>query len=171
MPYGRNSNRADFNLVLKENRGMCATKHALLAALAAEHNQPVFLTLGIYEMNEGNTPDDEINIRADSVKHRFIIHSPEELKGLYGEPNERSVLKVKDFLDDNSRKIIKSAPFAVLAANETDLSIARKQESTIRSGQRGILCASAQIWRTKDFRRTACRRRGSRAQTSRDFDE
>lgn len=62
--------------------------------------------------------NEEINSRADSVKHRFIIRSPEELKDLYGEPNERSVLKVKDFLDENSRTFIESAPFAVLATTD-----------------------------------------------------
>jgi hypothetical protein len=56
LPYGRNSDRADFRLVLPEGRGTCSTKHALLAALARAHGQPVKLTLGIYEMHERNTP-------------------------------------------------------------------------------------------------------------------
>ncbi|OJT26605.1 hypothetical protein BO221_00750 [Archangium sp. Cb G35] len=56
LPYGRNSDRADFRLVLPEGRGTSSTKHALLAALARAHGQPVQLTLGIYEMHERNTP-------------------------------------------------------------------------------------------------------------------
>jgi hypothetical protein len=56
LPYGRNSDRADFGLVLEEGRGTCSTKHALLAALAREHGLPVQLRLGIYEMNGRNTP-------------------------------------------------------------------------------------------------------------------
>src|SRR5215813_2060548 len=56
LPYGRNSNRADFRLVLPEGRGTCSTKHALLAELACEQNLPIVLTLGIYEMHEWNTP-------------------------------------------------------------------------------------------------------------------
>jgi hypothetical protein len=56
LPYGRNCDRADFRLVLPEHRGTCSTKHALLAALAAEQQLPVHLTLGIYEMSERNTP-------------------------------------------------------------------------------------------------------------------
>ena len=47
-------------LVLEEGRGTCSTKHAILAALAAENAppnvRPVELRLGIYEMDEGNTP-------------------------------------------------------------------------------------------------------------------
>ena len=56
LPYGRNSDRSDFRLVLPEGRGTCSTKHALLAELAREQNLPVVLTLGIYEMHERNTP-------------------------------------------------------------------------------------------------------------------
>lgn len=56
LPYGRNTDRADYGLVLGEGRGTCSTKHALLAALAAEHDRTVELALGIYEMNGENTP-------------------------------------------------------------------------------------------------------------------
>lgn len=56
LPYGRNSDRSDYRLVLSENRGTCSTKHALLAALAREHDAPVELRLGIYLMNDLNTP-------------------------------------------------------------------------------------------------------------------
>jgi hypothetical protein len=56
LPYGRNTDRSDFRLVLPEGRGTCSTKHALLAELAREQDLPVVLTLGIYEMNERNTP-------------------------------------------------------------------------------------------------------------------
>lgn len=56
LPYGRNSDRADYRLVLPEGRGTCATKHALLAALAAEHGAPVRLLLCLYLMDGTNTP-------------------------------------------------------------------------------------------------------------------
>lgn len=56
LPYGRNTDRADFRLVLTEGRGTCSTKHALLAELAREQHLSVALTLGIYEMHERNTP-------------------------------------------------------------------------------------------------------------------
>lgn len=56
LPHGRNTDQADFHLVLPEGRGTCSTKHALLAALARAHGQPVKLMLGIYEMHERNTP-------------------------------------------------------------------------------------------------------------------
>jgi len=56
LPYGRNSDRADFWLVLSERRGTCSTKHALLAEMALEQRLPVTLTIGIYDMAEANTP-------------------------------------------------------------------------------------------------------------------
>lgn len=56
LPYGRNADRANFRLVIPERLGACSTKHALLAALAIEQRLPVTLMLGLYEMNERNTP-------------------------------------------------------------------------------------------------------------------
>ena len=56
IPYGRNSDRSDWGLVLSESRGTCSTKHALLAALAREHDAGVELRLGVYLMDGVNTP-------------------------------------------------------------------------------------------------------------------
>jgi hypothetical protein len=56
LPYGRIRDRAEFWRVLKEGRGTCTTKHALLAELAREQGIDLDLMLGIYEMGEGNTP-------------------------------------------------------------------------------------------------------------------
>jgi hypothetical protein len=56
LPYGRNSDRSDWRLVLEEGRGTCSTKHALLAELARENGLPVSLVLGVYEMDGENTP-------------------------------------------------------------------------------------------------------------------
>lgn len=56
LPYGRNSDRSEWRLVLQEGRGTCSTKHALLAELARENSLPVALVLGVYEMDGANTP-------------------------------------------------------------------------------------------------------------------
>jgi hypothetical protein len=42
--------------VLEEGCGTCTTKHATLTELAREQRIDVQLVLGIYEMNERNTP-------------------------------------------------------------------------------------------------------------------
>lgn len=78
LPYGRNSNRADYNLVLKERRGTCATKHAVLAEVAAEQKKPIFLALGIYELNPRNTAGvgavlDRYNLESLPEAHCYLI--------------------------------------------------------------------------------------------------
>jgi hypothetical protein len=56
IPYGRNSNRKDFSLVISENKGTCSSKHAFLKDFANKNNIPdVDLIIGIYKMNETNT--------------------------------------------------------------------------------------------------------------------
>jgi hypothetical protein len=37
IPYGRNANRTDFSLVIKENKGTCSSKHAFLKQIADEN--------------------------------------------------------------------------------------------------------------------------------------
>lgn len=56
LPYGRNTDRANPLLVLKEEAGTCSTKHALIKLLADENEkQDIKLVMGIYKMNETNT--------------------------------------------------------------------------------------------------------------------
>jgi len=56
LPYGRNVNLANPLTVFEESRGTCSTKHALLCRLAVEQDIAVTLAVGIYEMNQRNTP-------------------------------------------------------------------------------------------------------------------
>jgi len=57
LPYKRNSNKTDLLLPFSENCGTCSTKHALLKELANENSvNEVKLILGIYKMNNRNTP-------------------------------------------------------------------------------------------------------------------
>jgi len=56
IPYGRNINREDLSLVLKENKGTCSSKHAFLKEVADQNLIPnIKLVIGIYKMNEVNT--------------------------------------------------------------------------------------------------------------------
>lgn len=56
LPYGRNANRTDLSLVLKEGKGSCSSKHAFLKELARENSKDeVELILAIYKMNAENT--------------------------------------------------------------------------------------------------------------------
>jgi hypothetical protein len=56
LPYGRNTIVDDPLIVIRENRGTCSTKHAILRRLAIEQAVDLALVLGIYEMHERNTP-------------------------------------------------------------------------------------------------------------------
>ncbi|MBF2709280.1 hypothetical protein [Flavobacterium soyangense] len=56
LPYGRNSNRTDFSLVVAEKKGTCSSKHAYLKDFADKNSiLNVKLVIGIYKMNESNT--------------------------------------------------------------------------------------------------------------------
>ncbi len=56
IPYGRNSDRTDFEWVVKENKGTCSSKHALTKQVAdLNQMQGVQLIMGIYKMTQSNT--------------------------------------------------------------------------------------------------------------------
>lgn len=57
IPYGRNANRNDLSLVIKENKGTCSSKHALLKEVSEQNGiKNVQLIMSMYKMNEKNTP-------------------------------------------------------------------------------------------------------------------
>ena len=56
LPYGRNKGSPAHLCVLADGRGTCSSKHALVTALAREQGLDVRLILGIYEMDNENTP-------------------------------------------------------------------------------------------------------------------
>jgi hypothetical protein len=72
LPYGRNSDRSSFIKILSERRGTCSTKHAFIARLAEEQNIEIDLYVGIYGMNQTNTPF------LEDTLHRFgLVCLPE----------------------------------------------------------------------------------------------
>lgn len=57
LPYGRNSDRANPDLLIKELKGTCSTKHAFLKKVALEQEYgTVKLFLCMFKMNAVNTP-------------------------------------------------------------------------------------------------------------------
>ncbi|MCL1125316.1 hypothetical protein [Shewanella surugensis] len=56
LPYGRTRDSQNYLSVIKEQKGTCSTKHALLKALVDELGIKVELTIGIYAMTQANTP-------------------------------------------------------------------------------------------------------------------
>lgn len=105
LPYGRNTDRSDWRLVLPEGRGTCSTKHALLAALAREQELPVRLTLGIYEMNDRNTP----GVGPVLARHGLSGVPEAHCYLTFGEsrvdvtrPDARTAEPIRDFLDEET---------------------------------------------------------------------
>ncbi|PCJ67515.1 MAG: hypothetical protein COA58_02840 [Bacteroidetes bacterium] len=73
LPYGRNKNRTDVGLVLSENKGSCSSKHAFLKRIADLNNIPnVKLVLGLYRMNNTNTPG-----IGDTLERNSLNYIPE----------------------------------------------------------------------------------------------
>ena len=60
LPYGRNTNRADYMLTFLEKQGTCSTKHAALAALGEENQQPIQLKVGICKIGRDFDPKIEV---------------------------------------------------------------------------------------------------------------
>ena len=52
LPYGYNSDRDEPMIMFTEKMGSCTTKHAVIAALAAEMGLPVTKMIGLYPMTE-----------------------------------------------------------------------------------------------------------------------
>lgn len=80
LPYGRNSDRANFKSVLKDDKGTCSTKHALIKALADELGISISLVLGMFL----TTSDFDIRIKPILDKynlpgipeaHSFLQHN------------------------------------------------------------------------------------------------
>lgn len=73
LPYGRNDNRENLYLVISEGKGTCSSKHAFLKAVAIENNfSEVKLILGIFKMNENNTPK-----ISPALSENNLVHIPE----------------------------------------------------------------------------------------------
>lgn len=57
LPYGRNANRMDLELVFSEKKGTCSSKHAFLKKVADLNKiKNIKLIIGIYRMTQKNTP-------------------------------------------------------------------------------------------------------------------
>lgn len=73
LPYGRNENRFDLNLVFTQKRGTCSSKHAVLREIASLNKIPnIKLILGMYKMNKQNTPG-----IGDALSNSTIHYIPE----------------------------------------------------------------------------------------------
>ncbi|HUA33256.1 MAG TPA: hypothetical protein VMA09_06600 [Candidatus Binataceae bacterium] len=84
LPYGRTSSRTDLSAVLREGRGTCSSKHALLRQLASEQGVAIKLMIGIYLMNERNTPGvgavlSRCRLKEIPEAHCYIVYDDERI--------------------------------------------------------------------------------------------
>ena len=57
LPYKRNSDKENSNVIIEENGGTCSTKHAYLKRISEEFSiENVQLMICIFMMNENNSP-------------------------------------------------------------------------------------------------------------------
>jgi hypothetical protein len=75
--------------VLCEGRDTCSTKHALLAKLSRENGRRVALILGIYEMDEANTPGVGAVLKPNGLRPERLLN-----------PAARSACSVWSFVED-----------------------------------------------------------------------
>lgn len=77
LPYQRNSQYKP-SMVLQEHRGVCSTKHALIHKLAIENNIKTTLIIGIFGMNQTNTPQiahllQKYNLQEIPEAHTYLM--------------------------------------------------------------------------------------------------
>ena len=102
LPYGYNSDRDDPMILFKESKGTCTTKHAAIAALAAELNLDVTKQVGIYAMTEAivaHTDDilARFNLPYLPMLHCFLVHANHRVDLTEGNRNGKKC-GIKDFL-------------------------------------------------------------------------
>ena len=83
LPYGRNSNRTDFKLVITEQKGTCSSKHSFLKKIADLNGvQNVKLILGMYKMDKNNTPNIGNALNNNSIDYIPEAHCYLQIEGL-----------------------------------------------------------------------------------------
>lgn len=84
LPYERTTDPRNYMQVLKEQRGTCSGKHALIAALAQEMGIPLKLYIGIFFLTRDNTPEialllEEFQLEAIPEAHAYLKYKERAL--------------------------------------------------------------------------------------------
>lgn len=98
LPYGRNSDRADYMRIFSENCGTCSTKHAALAALCKENNIDAELKLGICRLDSNVAPFlKKLGVDYFPEAHCYLKYQGQDFDVTF--PEQSSVLKEKILVD------------------------------------------------------------------------
>ncbi|MCB1149331.1 MAG: hypothetical protein KDK48_04130 [Chlamydiia bacterium] len=125
LPFGRNSDRTNFELIFTEKRGTCSTKHAALGALTLEMRAPAILKLAFhlkkfdrFLLPEAHVylalPDEKIDITIPGSDGKLHIEILEEHNILPSEIGERKSMMHELYL----KRWLKSHPEIPLSAEE-----------------------------------------------------
>ena len=74
IDYGYNSDYEDKMILFKEKKGTCTTKHAVIAALAEEHNIPLFKNVGVYKFTEEISSGTKKILRKYNIPYVPMVH-------------------------------------------------------------------------------------------------
>lgn len=100
LPYGRNTSREQYQLVLTEHKGTCSTKHAFVKAVALENDwRDVDLYIGFFFMDSFLFPKlkeifDPLKIEGIPEAHTFLVIDGEytDVTGLSSPINENEIV-------------------------------------------------------------------------------
>ncbi len=107
LPYKRNSDKENINVIIEENEGTCSTKHAYLKRISEEFSmENVQLMLGIFMMNDKNTP------KIKSVLEKY---------NLLEMPEAHNYLRVEGKILECTRKISSENDFINELAEEREI--------------------------------------------------
>ena len=101
LPYGRNTDRSDYKLVLEENKGTCSTKHALVKAIANENDWvDVDLYIGFFFMDAHVYPRlkntlEKAGLEGIPEAHTFLV-----IDGNYVDVTSKNSPISEDFIVD-----------------------------------------------------------------------
>jgi len=98
LPYGRNSDRADYMLIFSEGCGTCSTKHAVLAALCRENGIEAQLQVAICKLDTELDPNvasflDGLGISFFPEAHCYLRYADRDIDVTF--PDQPSTLKAK----------------------------------------------------------------------------
>ena len=98
LPYGRNSDRANYMLIFQELVGTCSTKHAPLAALANENGIQIKLQMAICKLDVNLEPKassllEMMEIDFFPEAHCYLQYEDQNIDITF--PNQSPTLKIE----------------------------------------------------------------------------
>lgn len=99
LPYKRNYDKENIYAIIEENGGTCSTKHAYLKRISEEFSmENVQLMLGVFMMNENNTPKIKPVLEKFKIKEMPEAHNYLKIEGKIVDCTKKGFSK-ENFID------------------------------------------------------------------------